>query len=105
MKAYLQDFIKEFIEQNPLSKICVIATYKEGARILSDFIYSPEDHCKTLAEFREFEGNPSLQNSLELTAENFKSAPHYASKEVLCIFSSLTNSDPGYIFKTIELLE
>lgn len=73
--------------------------------MLSDFIHSAEDHCQKLLEFKDFHGNPSLQNSLELAAENFKSVPNYATKEVLCIFSSLTNSDPGYIFKTIDRLK
>lgn len=105
VKAFVQDFIREFAEQNPLSKMCVVATYKEGARLLSDFVHSPEDHCSRIVEFKDFEGNPSLQNSLELAADNFKAVPQYASKEVLCVFSSLTNSDPGDIFTTIGRLK
>jgi len=55
-----------------------------------------------LCRFNEIEGNASLQNSLELASENFASLPSYGRKEVLIIFSSLTNSDPGDIFKTIS---
>jgi len=105
IKSFLSDFVRDFAEQNPLSKICIITTFKEGARLLSDFIHSAEDHCSKLLEFKEFEGNPSLQNSLELAIENFKSVPQYGSKEILCVFSSLTNSDPGDIFQTINKLK
>jgi transcription initiation factor TFIIH subunit 2 len=73
--------------------------------LISDFVDSAEDHCTKLLDFKEFEGNPSLQNSLELACENFRSVPNYASKEVLCVFSSLTNSDPGNIFQTIARLK
>ena len=52
--------MREFSEQNPLSKLSIIVTYKEGARLISDFIHSAEDHCIKLNEFKEFEGNPSL---------------------------------------------
>lgn len=55
-----------------------------------------------MCRFNEIEGNASLQNSLELASENFASLPDYGRKEVLIIFSSLTNSDPGDIFKTIS---
>lgn len=104
VKSYLQDFIRAFTEQNPLSKLCVIATYREGAELLSDYVLSPEDHCKRIAQFNKFEGNPSLQNALELAIDQFNSVPSYACKEVLCVFSSLTNADPGDIFVTIQKL-
>lgn len=51
------------------------------------------------------EGNASLQNSLELAIENFTAVPSYARKEVLVIFSSITNCDPGNIFETFDKLQ
>ena len=80
-------------------------TFKEGARVLSDFFESFSDHCDKLQNFTEFEGNPSLQNSLELAVDNFQCVPSYGTKEVLCLFSSLTNCDPGDIFKTLEKIK
>jgi len=56
----IQSFIRGFAEQNPLSKISTIATFKEGARLLSDFIESPSDHVQKVCQFNEFEGNASL---------------------------------------------
>ena len=58
-----------------------------------------------MCSFSELEGNPSLQNSLELAISNFTQIPAYGRKEILVLFSSLTNSDPGDIFKTIARLE
>ena len=55
-----------------------------------------------MCRFNEIEGNASLQNSLELACDNFAALPSYGRKEVLLIWSSLTNSDPGDIFKTIS---
>lgn len=37
-KQILSNFIKAFSEQNPLSKLSVIATFREGAKLLSDWI-------------------------------------------------------------------
>ena len=54
-----------------------------------------------MCKFNEIDGNASLQNSLELACDNFAALPSYGRKEVLIVFSSLTNSDPGDIFKTI----
>lgn len=55
-----------------------------------------------MCKFNEIDGNASLQNSLELACDNFAALPNYGRKEVLIVFSSLTNSDPGDIFKTIS---
>lgn len=66
--------------------------------MLSSFSEAANDHILKLCQFNIFEGNASLQNSLELAAENFTQTPAYARKEVLVVFSSLTNADPGDIF-------
>jgi transcription initiation factor TFIIH subunit 2 len=55
-------------------------------------------------KFTDFEGNASLQNSLELSMENLVAVPSYAKKEILVVFSSITNCDPGNIFESINKL-
>ena len=95
--AEMQRFIRGFAEQNPLSKISTMATYKESAKLLSDFFESPSDHVQKICQFNEFEGNASLQNALELACDNFQTIPRYGRREVLILFSSLTNCDPGDI--------
>ena len=81
-----------------------MATFKEGARVLSDFFESPSDHVQKICQFNEFEGNASLQNALELASDNFKAIPQYGRREVLIVFSSLTNCDPGDIQQTVRRL-
>lgn len=53
----------------------------------------------------DFEGNASLQNALELAIENFSAVPSYAHKEVIVIFCSITNCDPGNIFETFAKMQ
>ena len=60
LRSLLASFIRDFVDQNPLSKVSIVVTYKEGARLLSDFLDSFSDHCEKLQKFSEFEGNPSL---------------------------------------------
>jgi transcription initiation factor TFIIH subunit 2 len=51
------------------------------------------------------EGDPSLQNSLELSINQFSEVPKYAFKEVLIIYSGMITCDPGNIFDTISNLK
>ena len=74
-----------------------MAMFREGARMLSDFYESPSDHVAKVCQFNEFEGNVSLQNALELACDNFQAIPTYGRREVLILFASLTNCDPGDI--------
>ena len=50
-KNLLSVFIKDFVDQNPLSKLSVIVTYNQTARLLSDFNKSPSEHVKSLVDF------------------------------------------------------
>ncbi|TNV79005.1 hypothetical protein FGO68_gene4403 [Halteria grandinella] len=102
IKSYLAEFIRDFFDINPLSQISFIVTYKEKAVLLTDFADSPIEHINKLLQFQDFEGNASLQNALDIAVENFShpTVPTYAHKEVLVIFSSITNCDPGNIFDT-----
>ena len=43
-----------------------------------------------------------MQIALDCACSNFATLPSYGRKEVLIVFSSLTMSDPGDIFKTIS---
>jgi transcription initiation factor TFIIH subunit 2 len=48
IKDLLTKFIKEFNEQNPLSKLSFIITQNEDAELISDFSSSQEDHVSKL---------------------------------------------------------
>lgn len=51
------------------------------------------------------EGEPSLQNSLEMSINGLKNMPAHTSREVLVLFGSLTTCDPGDIHQTIKSLK
>ncbi|CDW88627.1 ssl1p [Stylonychia lemnae] len=64
-----------------------------------------QDLIDKICRFTDFEGNASLQNSLELCIENFQTVPSYAKKEILIIYCSITNCDPGNVFETFDKLK
>ena len=51
IKDLLSKFVNEFAEQNPLSKLAVIVTYKEQATLLSSFNDSPYKHVSEINNF------------------------------------------------------
>merc|ERR1719223_26366 len=48
------------------------------------------------------EGAASLQNTIIMAVSMLKHIPDYGHKEVLVVYSSLSSTDPGDIFVTIE---
>lgn len=67
------------MDQNPLSKVSVIATMKEKAIIISDFTEPVQSALDRLRQIDDFEGTPSFQNSLEIAkAQIDVSVPSYA---------------------------
>lgn len=50
------------------------------------------------------EGEPSLQNALEMAISGLKNMPAHTSREVLVLYGSLTTCDPGDIQQTIKSL-
>ena len=69
MKETLIQFINEYFDQNPLSKLCMITTNDSLATTLTDVSSLRHHHLEKLDKVVECEGEPSLQNALEL-AEN-----------------------------------
>jgi len=65
-KELLSQFLQEFTDQNPLSKLSIIATMKERAIVISDFQENITTILQRLKEIDDFEGNPSYQNALEI---------------------------------------
>ena len=104
-KVHLKRFIENYFDQNPLSLISLQSTGEGRASIISDFFWSPSEHIDKLMEMEMKDGDPSLQNSLELVMNQFKEVPKYAFKEVLIIYSSMITWDPSNIFDTIALLK
>ena len=103
---YVQDFISEFFEQNPIAQLGVIGMRDGLAIRISDMSGNPNDHITKVQELRaeEPKGQPSLQNALEMARAALFHAPAHTTREVLLIFGSLLSSDPGDIHTTITAL-
>lgn len=104
--TYLEAFIAEFFDQNPISQIGLIGTKDGLAEKLSELSGNPTDHIRALKlkKFQEMNGEPSLQNALELARSSLIHVPAHGSREILVIMGSLTTTDPGNIHDTIAQL-
>lgn len=103
----LERFIEEYFDQNPISQLGIIVTKSKRAEKITELGGNPRRHISALQKLREraCQGEPSLQNSLELAMQTLRHMPSHASREVLIIFGSLTTCDPGDIHETIKLLK
>jgi transcription initiation factor TFIIH subunit 2 len=66
---YAIDFVREYFEQNPISQLGIVGMRDGIAVRISDMSGNPTDHIEKLEAWREKEepqGNPSLQNALEM---------------------------------------
>lgn len=66
---YAVDFVREYFEQNPISQMGIVGMRDGIAVRISDMGGNPAEHIeklRTWAEQQEPQGNPSLQNALEM---------------------------------------
>lgn len=65
---YALAFVKEFFEQNPISQLGIIGMRDGVAVRISELGGNPAEHieCLKAVEGQEPQGNPSLQNALEM---------------------------------------
>ncbi|CAG8605585.1 1602_t:CDS:2 [Paraglomus brasilianum] len=113
--SYMDQFIVEYFDQNPISQLGIVTTrdgLSEKLTELSGMEYvekerNPMDHIRALKSKKntEPEGEPSLQNALEMARTSLIHVPGHGSREVLIIFGSLTTCDPGNIYDTISQLQ
>ena len=66
--TYVQAFVIEYFEQNPISQLGIIGMRDGLAVRISDISGNPNDHIGSLQSLRDQEpkGDPSLQNALEM---------------------------------------
>jgi transcription initiation factor TFIIH subunit 2 len=105
--TYLNQFINEFFEQNPISQLGIVGMHDGIAIRISDMSGNPTEHLSVLAKMRntyEPKGNPSLENALEMARAALFHAPQHGTREILLIFGALHTSDPGDIHSTIANL-
>ncbi|EFW98563.1 suppressor of stem-loop protein 1 [Grosmannia clavigera kw1407] len=100
------DFVRAFFEQNPISQLAVVAMRDGVALRVSDMGGSPAEHLDRLADWDgvEPQGQPSLQNALEMCRGALFHTPAHGTREVLVVFGALLSSDPADIHDTIAAL-
>ncbi|OAA63011.1 TFIIH basal transcription factor complex, subunit SSL1 [Cordyceps fumosorosea ARSEF 2679] len=99
-------FVREFFEQNPISQLAVVGMRDGVAVRISDLGGDPAEHLERLRELegQDPQGNPSLQNALEMCRGALFHAPSHGTREVLIVYGALLSSDPGDIYDTMTSL-
>ncbi|KAI4599236.1 hypothetical protein KJ359_002195 [Pestalotiopsis sp. 9143b] len=102
--AYGREFVREYFEQNPISQLAIIGMRDGVAVRISDMSGNPADHLEKLAHWtkQEPQGNPSLQNALEMCRGALYHTPSHGTREVVIVYGALMSSDPGDIHETIS---
>ena len=103
---YAGEFVTEYFEQNPISQLGIIGMRDGIAVRISDMSGNPSEHIEKLKGLRtqEPQGNPSLQNALEMARAALFHAPSHGTREVLIVYGALLSSDPGDIHDTMSSL-
>ncbi|RKF62216.1 General transcription and DNA repair factor IIH subunit ssl1 [Erysiphe neolycopersici] len=103
---YASEFVNTYFEQNPISQLGIIGMRDGLATRISDVSGNPLEHLERLKSLREKEpqGNPSLQNALDMCRAVLFNTPSHGTREVLIIYGALLSSDPGDIHDTISSL-
>lgn len=103
---YTVAFIREYFEQNPISQLGIIAMRNGVAEPISDMSGNPSEHIKAIQKQRALEpqGQPSLENALEMARAALFHTPSHGTREILLVMGALHSVDPGDVHKTIDSL-
>ncbi|XP_064642235.1 general transcription factor IIH subunit 2-like [Lineus longissimus] len=103
----LEHFVEEFFDQNPISQLGIIVSRNKRAEKVTELGGNPKRHVQALETLNDktCQGEPSLQNALELALQTLRHMPGHASREVLVVLGSLTTCDPGDIAVTAKTLK
>lgn len=106
MISYGIEFISDFFDQNPISQLSIVIMRNGLAQVVSEVSGNPNDHIEALKKLKriEPEGDPSLQNALEMSRGLLLHVASHCTREILIIFGALFTSDPGNIHSTIQSL-
>ncbi|KAI0025264.1 Ssl1-like-domain-containing protein [Xylariomycetidae sp. FL0641] len=104
--VYASEFVREYFEQNPISQLAVLGMRDGVAVRISDMSGNPADHLEKLEQWvkQEPQGNPSLQNALEMCRGALFHTPSHGTREVVIVYGALMSSDPGDIHETLQAL-
>lgn len=101
----LQQFVKDYFDQNPISQLGVIGIKGMKAEKLSELSGNPKTHIERIKDALAVDKEPSLQNALEVAKSSLKTVPAYGSREVVVVYGNLVTADPGDIFQTLATLK
>ncbi|ODA82118.1 hypothetical protein RJ55_00623 [Drechmeria coniospora] len=106
MLSYAAAFVRDYFEQNPISQLGIVGMRDGVAVRIVDLGGNPAEHLEKLKalESQDPQGNPSLQNALEMCRGALFHAPSHGTREVLIIYGALLSSDPGDVHETIAKL-
>lgn len=101
----LQQFIRQYYDQNPLSHLGFIYVKNGEAEILSPLSSNSKAHSLALQSLAQMAssqapnqaGEFSLQNGLEVAGRSLGHQPRHGSREVVVVTAALSTCDPGYI--------
>ncbi|KAH9894762.1 TFIIH basal transcription factor complex subunit SSL1 [Cubamyces lactineus] len=104
MLQYAREFVTEWFDQNPLGQIGVVGMRGGLGERVGEMSGNPQDVLKAISERHKLEpnGEPSLQNAIDMARSSMSHLPTHSSREILIIFGSLTTCDPGNIHDTLE---
>lgn len=99
---YLESFIHEFFDQNPISQLGFIVSANKLSYHITELSGNPASQVAALREVTESGGDFSLQNALDMARQKLASIPPYGSREILVIMAALSTVDPGDIHDSIQ---
>lgn len=95
-----KDFVKEFLDRNPLCNIGIVQASNSESELVSRLSGVTQTHLEGLKKCNP-EGYLSLHNVLALALDQLKDVPSYMTRELLFIQSSLNTTDASDIAQTI----
>ena len=102
-------FVQAYFDQNPISQMAIVATFKSKAQVVSQMGGNPQMHLTNLNEwfvdYGRVGGNASFQSALAISEAILKHVPSYKSREILMIVSALTTVDAADIQDTIRAIK
>ncbi|TFK25669.1 TFIIH basal transcription factor complex, subunit SSL1 [Coprinopsis marcescibilis] len=101
---YTREFITEWFDQNPLGQIGVVGMRRGFGERVGELSGNPQAVLQCISKRHKLEpdGEPSLQNAIEMARSSMSHLPANSSREMILIFGSLTTCDPGNIHDTID---
>ncbi|KAI0930514.1 hypothetical protein AcV5_007203 [Taiwanofungus camphoratus] len=101
---YAREFITEWFDQNPLGQIGIVGMRGGLGERIGEMSGNPQEVLRAISERHKLEpnGEPSLQNAIEMARSSMSHLPTHSSREILIIFGSLTTCDPGNIHDTLD---